>query len=223
LQPDLLTMASSLSKSTLEQLCLKVAAGPTPAGVAVAAISASLALSLFTMTLEVTARKKSSAGDRVGLRRTLRAAKRGSLRMLTYADLDVAAFDAYLESRRSRPRRAGKPCKRGRATDAALARAIQTPLQIARAAAAGLELCAQATPLVHSAVAADLAAAAAILGAVARAAARSAESNLRYLSPGNPIRKRVIAERRLVERRSGSLVERILEALARSQSTRRPG
>lgn len=206
-------MRSALSKSTLEQLCLKVAAGPTPAGVAVAAISASLALSLLAMTLEVTARRKSAARGRAGLHRMLRAAKRGSSRMLRYADLDVAAFDAYLESRR--PRHAGKRLKRGRAADAALTRAIQSPLKIARTAAAGLELCAQAMPLVHQAVAADLVAAAAILGAAARAAARSAESNLRYLPPGNPLRKRVIAERRLVERRTGVLLERILEAIAR--------
>lgn len=209
---------SALSKSTLEQLRLKVATGPTPAGVAVAAISASLALSLLTMTLEVTVRKKSSAGDRAVLPHVLRTAKRWSSRMLTYADLDVAAFDAYLESRR--PRSAAKPLKR--AKDAALARAIQTPLKITRAAAAGLELCAQVAPLVHPAVAADLAAAAAMLGAAARVAARSAESNLRYLPPGGAIRKRVITERRLVERRAGALVERILEALAHYQSTRRP-
>lgn len=211
-------MAPALSKSTLEQLRLKVAAGPTPAGVAVAAISASLAFSLLAMTLEVTARKKSSVRDRAGLRHMLRAAKRWSSRMLTYADLDVAAFDAYLESRRSRA--AANPHKRART--AALARAIQTPLKIARAAATGLEVCAQAAPQVHSAVAADLAAAAAMLGAAARVAARSAESNLRYLPPGGALRKRVIAERRLVERRAGVMVERILEALAHQQSTRRP-
>ncbi len=208
-------MASSPSKSTLEQLRLKVAAGPTPAGVAVSAISASLALSLLAMSLEVTARKKPSAGGTAELGRMLRAAKRESSRMLRYADLDVAAFDAYLESSRSRSRTAGKPLKRGRATDAALARAIQTPLKIARAAAAGLELCAQAAPRVHTAVAADLGAAAAILGAAARAAARSAESNLRYLPPGSRLHQRVITERRALERRAGALLERILETIAR--------
>ncbi|HTW89146.1 MAG TPA: cyclodeaminase/cyclohydrolase family protein [Candidatus Binataceae bacterium] len=203
-------MVATLSKLSLEQLRLKVATGPTPAGVAVAAISASLALSLVAMTVEVTARKKSSAsGDRAGLRNLLRTAKRSSSQMLTYADLDVAAFEAYLKSRRSRT--AAKLLKRAR--EAALARAIQTPLKIARAAAAGLELCAQAAPLVHSAVAADLAAAAAILEAAVRAAARSAESNLRYLPPGGAVCNRVIAERRLVERRAASRVGQILETL----------
>jgi methenyltetrahydrofolate cyclohydrolase len=209
---DFSGVARSLSKLTVEQLRLKVAAGPTPAGVAVAAISASLALSLLAMSLEVSARKRSSAGERARLGRMRTAAKRESARMLKYADLDVAAFDAYLASRRSL---AGNPVKaRGRGTDAALSRAIETPLKIARAAAAGLELCASAAPLVYTAVAADLGAAAAILGAAARVAARSAESNLRYLHPGSWSRQQVIAERRLVERRSGTLLERTLEAIA---------
>lgn len=206
-------MASSLANSTLEQLRLKVAAGPTPAGVAVAAVSASLALSLLAMTLKVSVGKKPSAGARVALGRMLRAAKRESSRMFRYADRDVEAFDAYLKSRRSSPPIVAKPLRRGGA-DVALARAIETPLKIARAAVAGLELCARAAPLVHRAVAADLGAGAAILGATARAAVRSAESNLRYLPPGNSIRKRVIVERRLLERRAGALLERILDMIA---------
>jgi formiminotetrahydrofolate cyclodeaminase len=202
-------MAASLSKSTVEQLRRKVAAGPTPAGVAVSAISASLALSLLAMSLEITARKKPPHG-RAELGRMRQAAKRASLRMLADAERDVAAFEAYLESRRRRPRVAGKASRRRRATNVALARAIEMPLKIGREATAGLELCAQAARLVDPAVAADLGAAAAILAAAARAAARSAESNLRYLPPKNPLRARVIAERRLVERRAVAMLERIL-------------
>jgi formiminotetrahydrofolate cyclodeaminase len=193
----------SIAKLTLDQLRLKVAAGPTPAGVAVAAVAASLALSLIAMSLEVSAGKKSATGSRVALGRMRRAAARESLRMLDYADRDVAAFNAYLKSRRRGARRGGP--------DAALARAIETPLKIARAAFAALELCAQAAPLVRRAVAADLGTGAAMLAAAARAAARSAESNLRYVAPGNPARKRVIAERRVLERRAGAMVQRILK------------
>ncbi|HUY20113.1 MAG TPA: cyclodeaminase/cyclohydrolase family protein [Candidatus Binataceae bacterium] len=195
----------SIAKSTLEQLRLKVAAGPTPAGVAVAAVAASLALSLLAMSLEVSAGKKSATGSRVALGRMRRAAARESLRMLDYADRDVAAFDAYLKSRR----RGARP----RAVNAALTRAIETPLKIARAAIGGLELCLEAAPLVHRAVAADLGTGAAMLAAAARAAARSAESNLRYVAPGNPARKRVLAERRLLERRAGAMLQRILKII----------
>ncbi|GEM_PF-4335942 len=194
-------MASSLWKLTLERFAEEVAAGPVPAGVAVSAIAARVALELFAMSLQVTAKRRDSAGKREKISELLEAAKIEASNMKKYADDDVAAYKRYLKHRKS-----------ARA-QAALRVAIEVPVKVAESALRGLELCAEASNLVSASVAPDLASAAAILGAAARASVRSAEANAANSSE-RELLKRLTTERRGLEADASSLIDKIFETAA---------
>ncbi len=194
-------MKQSIRKSTLESLCARISRGPTPAGVSVAAISASLALGLLIMTLEVTARRDDAARHRRRVAKLLKAARTASETMLDLADEDAAAFDAYLESRRLARRTRRERTKRERALASSLRRATRTPLKVARTAALGLGLCAEAAELVYRGVSADLDAALLTLGASARIALGSARANIARLDREGAYYLKAIAEAEQIERR----------------------
>jgi formiminotetrahydrofolate cyclodeaminase len=194
-------MASSLWKLTLERFADEVAAGPVPAGVAVSAVAARVALELLAMSLQVTTKRRDSAGKREKIGELLDAAKIEASNMRKHADDDVAAYKRYLKHRKSARARA------------ALRAAIEVPIKVAESALRGLELCAEASSLVSASVAPDLASAAAILGAAARAAARSAEANAAN-SSDRELLKRLTTERRGLEADASSLIDRIFESMA---------
>src|SRR5271165_3554116 len=117
-------MADSIWKSTLGQFRDQLAgSAPVPAGVSVAAVSASLGVSLLIKVLEITRRRKDFHGDPEKIEQLLISARAASRELDRYADEDVAAFAAYMASRRT-PNEA-----------AALRIAIETPLAAARSAA----------------------------------------------------------------------------------------
>jgi|GEM_PF-3766744 formiminotetrahydrofolate cyclodeaminase len=195
-------MKQPIRKSTLERLCARISRGPTPAGVSVAAISASLALGLLAMTLEVTAaRLGDAARDRRRVARLLRSARAASEAMLALADADAAAFDAYLESRRLPRRTRCERTKRERALASSLREATKVPLKVARTALLGLGLCAEAADLVHAGVAPDLDAALLTLGASARIALGSARANIARLKRDGSYYLKALAEAEQIERR----------------------
>jgi formiminotetrahydrofolate cyclodeaminase len=163
----------SIWNSTLETFCESVAsAEPTPAGVTAAAVSATLGVSLLLKVLAIVARRKSFAGDVERLSSLRQAAKNESVRLSQYADDDIAAYRAYLESRRLK------------IEDPAMALhgAIETPLRAAESTLSSLDLCADAAGLVHGAVLGDLATAAILLNGAIRAMLLSVEVNLQQLS-----------------------------------------
>ncbi len=194
-------MASSLWKLTLERFADDVAAGPTPAGVSVSAVAARFALELLAMSLQVTAKRRDSSGQREKISQLLDAAKLEASRMTKYADDDVAAYQGYLKDRKS-----------ARAKDA-LRAAIEVPMKVAESALRGLGLCAQAAGVVSAAVAPDLGSAAAIFGAAVRAAARSAEANAASSSEPE-LADRLATERRRLEVEAASLVDQVFETVA---------
>jgi formiminotetrahydrofolate cyclodeaminase len=122
---------------------------PSPAGVTAAAVSARLGLALLIKTLEITARR---AGDAETVRAWLTAARRYSELLAEAANDDIVAA----------PER----------------KRIEIPMNAARAAVAGLDLCAEAAGLVHGPLAADLGAAAALLCAAVRALVLCVDSNV---------------------------------------------
>jgi methenyltetrahydrofolate cyclohydrolase len=155
-----------------------VASGePTPAGVSVAAVSAALGASLLQKVLEIVAKRKSFAGDREKLSSLHEAARKEAERLTQYADEDIAAYHGYLEARRSKAT--------SKTTDAELARSLrnvmETPLNGARSALSGLNLCVDAAELVHGAVAADLATAAILLEGAVRSMLLCVVVNLQEL------------------------------------------
>ena len=143
-----------------------------PAGVSVAAVSATLGVSLLQKVLEIVAKRKSFAGDPGELSSVRQAAKNEAERLARCADEDIAAYRAYLAARR---------LKTGDAEASSLRAVIETPLQAARSALSGLDLCAAAAGMVKGAVAADLGTAAILLAGAVRALLLSVDVNLRQL------------------------------------------
>jgi formiminotetrahydrofolate cyclodeaminase len=164
-------MAESIWKSTLREFRGQLASrDPVPAGVSVAAVSASLGLSLFIKVLEISRARKDFQGDGGKIEALLAAARAESKKLEYYADEDIVAFAGYMTSRRT-PNEA-----------AALRRAIEIPLAAARSAASGLKLCADAAGMTPASIAPDLGTAALLLGSSIRGMLLSVESNALRLS-----------------------------------------
>jgi formiminotetrahydrofolate cyclodeaminase len=146
---------------------------PTPAGVSVAAVSGALGASLLQKVLEIVAKRKSFAVDLEKLSSLREAAKNKAEHLARYADEDIAAYRGYMVARRNKTR------------DDELARSLhgvmETPLNGARSALSGLNLCVDASEIVHGAVAADLATAAILLEGAVRSMLLCVEVNLQQL------------------------------------------
>jgi formiminotetrahydrofolate cyclodeaminase len=175
-------MKSTVSNSTVGSLRGHIAGAKDPivAGVAVSAVSAGLGMALLALTLKVASRRKDFAGDRTRLTRLLDAVNKESVKLVRYADQDIAAYQNYRDS-----------LKRKRGIAAALRRIIQTPLEAASSAARGLDLCAEAVSLVPLSVASDLGAAEALLAGAVRAILLTVDVNLLKLPAKSELRRGV--------------------------------
>ena len=170
-------MSRSIWSESLASFSDSVAATrPAPAGVAAAAVAAELGISLLIKALAI-----SSAQNEL-----LDAARRELAHLRCAADDDIGAVMEYM-----------------RARDAdALQLAIEAPMRAARAAVAGLELCAQAAGLVRATLAADLGAAQALLGGALRAILICIDANLHGREDEH---RDAVAERQAIEERARSL------------------
>ena len=177
-------MPEPIWNNTLEQFRDRVAGlEPAPAGVTAAAVSATFGFGLLTKVLAIASKRKDFAGDRELVRTLLDAAHAQSQIVSQLADEDIAAFDEYLSClRRKQP------------SGASIRKAIEVPLNVARAAASGLGLCHQAKDLIHAFVAPDLGTAAALLSAAARSTLLTVEFNLQQLPENDPYRIEVMGE-----------------------------
>jgi formiminotetrahydrofolate cyclodeaminase len=134
----------SIWKAPLESLYEGLAAAKTaPAGVTAAAVSARFGMALLIKALEITARRRDFAGDAAALRLWIDDARKEADALVEAANDDIVA-----EPQRKR---------------------IEIPMMAARAAAAGLDLCAEAAGVVRGALAADVGVAAMLLGSAVRA------------------------------------------------------
>jgi formiminotetrahydrofolate cyclodeaminase len=163
---------------------------PVPAGVSAAAVSATLGLGLLIKVLEIASKRKDFAGDRQLVDTLVHDARNKSQMLAHLADEDIVAFHQYLDCLR-----------RKESTGAAIRKAIEIPLKIARASASGLALCEQATGLVHAFVAPDLGTAEELLTAAVRSTLLSVNSNLQQLPEDEPYRVEVAAELTLLSQR----------------------
>jgi formiminotetrahydrofolate cyclodeaminase len=208
-------IANALSDLTLERFREAAASThPTPAGVAVAAVSASFAFGLLVKALAVSGRKDAQSLDPGKLEPLLSAAHAESRRMLQLATDDGAAFEAYLTATRMPRSTERERLERERALDAALQQAIDLPLAAARSAAAGLELCAAALAVTHRVVLADLATAATLLGGALRAYLFCAQSNVGQLAPERSALDERLASESEGHRQTLLRAEELLEHIA---------
>ena len=173
-------MSARVSAYTIEDFCREAASRhPTPAGVAVAAVSTGFALGLLAKVLLVGSHRKALAANVGKLESLAAAAQSASSRMLQLADDDVAAFESYLAANRLPSSTEPEREARRHAIDSALARAIEVPLAAAQEAAAGLRLCSDATALIPDELAADVGVTSALLDGARRGFLLCAESNVR--------------------------------------------
>lgn len=208
-------MSSPVWESTLEQFRSAAASSePIPAGVAVAATSASFALGLLTKVLKVTGRKKGFSGDLAKVEKLAESARAKSKHMMQLAEDDMAAFNDYMISARLPQGTDREREERKRAVDASVRKAIETPLAAARAAASGITLCADAVDSVHPIVAADLGAAASLLAGALRVFLLCADSNIRQLAPDPDAYRDVIPGRAEWETRAFSQADSVLRQAA---------
>jgi len=164
-------MSRSIWSESLASFSDSVAATrPAPAGVAAAAVTAELGMGLLIKAIAITG----GHGELVDAARSEAAHLRGA------ADEDIGAVMEYLHARDA----------------AALRQAIEAPLRAARAAVAGLELCATASSVVKPALTADLGAAQALLAGALRAILLCVEANLRGREEQHP---EAAAEHRAME------------------------
>jgi formiminotetrahydrofolate cyclodeaminase len=161
---------------------------PVPAGVSIAAVSASLALALLAKVLYITGRKKSFTGDREALQSLMGNVRSESEVLTRLADEDVEAFNQYMEC-----------VRQGLEVTEATRKTIEVPMNAARAVVRGLELCAAGVKMVHGLTAADLEIAAALLSGAVRAMVISVEANRREMDPGVEFSGEVAAECRALE------------------------
>ena len=136
----------------------------------VAAIAASFALSLFQKVLEITRHRKDFSGDPVRIQEWIAEAHELSEKLARSADEDVVAYREYMARRKS-PEEA-----------AALRRAIEVPLEAARAAAVGVRMCDDAAAMVPASITPDLGTARNLLIGAVRGMALSIESNVQHLN-----------------------------------------
>jgi len=208
-------MAAPISESSLEQFRAAAASGdPTPAGVAVSAVSASFALGLLAKVLKVSARHKKFAASAPKLESLSDAARVESKRMLQFAEEDVSAFNAYVASSRLPQAGDREREERQRAVNAAVRKTIEIPLAAARSAATGLELCSDASGLTHVAVIADLGAATSLLAGAMRIFLLCADSNLRQLALDPQPFRELFAARAEWEQRANRYAESALKHVA---------
>jgi len=177
-------MSDSIWAASLASFRDRVAsAEPVPAGVSAAAVSATFGFGLLIKILEIASKRKDFAGDRELVGSLVKEAGKTSESLANLADEDIAAFRDYLDClRRKQP------------TGPAIRKAIEVPLNIARAAESGLLLCTHARSLIHAFVAADLGAAVALLSGAVSASLGSVEFNLQQLPEDDPYRIEVTAE-----------------------------
>jgi formiminotetrahydrofolate cyclodeaminase len=127
------------------------AAKPSPAGVTAAAVNARFGMALLIKTLEITVRRRDFSGDAEAVRGWIATARRYSEILAEAATDDIV----------------GAPERKR----------IEIPMNAARAAAAGLDLCAEAAGVVLGALAADVGVAAVLLGSAVRAIVLCVDSN----------------------------------------------
>ena len=193
-------MEASIWSATLTEFHDSVGgAHPVPAGVAISAVSASLALALLSKVLRITGGRKDFAGDPQEIATLHEATRRQSAELTHLADEDVRAFNHYLECMHL-PEESGRES----AMAAAMREATKVPLDAARAAVLGLDLCAQSEgPCGQGMTASDLGMANALLSGAARAMLLSVESNLRELPADDPFFNEMTAELHALKKKLG--------------------
>jgi methenyltetrahydrofolate cyclohydrolase len=159
---------------SLESFLIRLASDqPAPGGGAAAALAGATAAALVTMACRVTARHAPS--DTV-IVTAIERADALHRRLLSLMDEDAAAYEEFIHSRRA----SGE--ENSAHEQAALQRATVVPVDVARASANVLELCASVVDRVRASTVGDLAVAAELSTAAIQGSMFTARINLRDIT-----------------------------------------
>lgn len=162
-----------VTPESLESFLGRLADGsPTPGGGAAVAMTAAAAAALVAMVTRVTLAR---AADGARLIEIARAADRCRVSALAVMDEDAKAYGAVVEALKATGGRVDS------AVVAALIRATTTPLDVARASRAALDLAADVAPVVRPATRSDLCVAITLAAAALAGSVRTARENLVHI------------------------------------------
>lgn len=182
-------LARDVAAGSIESFLARLAdASPTPAGGAAVALATATAAALVAMVARVALART----DEAPLRDIADAADRARRQALALVSEDAEAYAAVVAARRARD-------GRDAAFAAALTRATEAPLAVARTSGMLLDLAAALAPRARPATRSDLGVAVALAHASLHGAAQTARANLHDVADGGFV-ERVEAElARIVE------------------------
>jgi formiminotetrahydrofolate cyclodeaminase len=187
--------SSSLLQLRVQELADQLAsAAPVPGGGSAAALSGALAAALVGMVAELTLGRPEYErhADAVVKARDQAAALRDQL--LKLADLDAAAYDAVMQSRRMPKETDAEKAARASRLKAAMVDAAAIPLRTARVARDVLDLAVRIAPVGNRNAVSDAGVAALLASAAVRGAVLNVRINLPYLPANEPLRRDALKE-----------------------------
>jgi methenyltetrahydrofolate cyclohydrolase len=191
-------VSSGLWHLSAERLLERVSSrDPTPGGGAVAAVTASFAMGLVRMAIEVTITAPEGASAHPPqLADAQSRARQLQARFVEAADRDVAEFEAMIAGYRMPQGTDGERAERRRAIDDATVTATRGPLDLAEASVTGIALVDEIEPFIKPSIVSDAHAGRDLLRGAALAALRTADINLATLEERGHLDAPALRERR---------------------------
>jgi len=168
--------------------------------VAAAATAGSFALRVLRSVLEAEARKHNSGR----LSELIESLRNDAERLAALADEDGAVYAAYMRAQKAHSPR----------IQIALRRAVEIPMEAARLAAAGIDLCLETLDFLRGPMAADVGGAAVLLAGAVRAILCTVDTNLDAVED-QAFARDTRSERAGIEQRAIRESDKALAALAR--------
>jgi formiminotetrahydrofolate cyclodeaminase len=173
---------TSFAQHTIDEFLAALAAPtPAPGGGAAAAISGAIAAALVEMVAGLSLKKSADGSDAALQQRTAEQMATIRRELLTLADDDAQAYDAFIHAMRLPKGEEHERESRGRAMSAAAERAAAVPLQTLRAITSVAESARLLTNRSLVSAASDLDVALRFARAAGLSAAENVEANLPYI------------------------------------------
>ncbi len=182
---------------------------PAPGGGSASGLAGALSASLICMVCGLTAGKAGSAEGEASVRETLTSAGMLRERFARLMDEDASAFTAVIAAYRLPKGTEEEKTGRATAVQAALARAAEVPLECARHAVAGLELCQRLVAVANPHAISDVGVGALLAEAAARGALLNVDTNARLIRDEG-LAEKLRREAGVLRERSGALRDLVL-------------
>jgi formiminotetrahydrofolate cyclodeaminase len=195
--------ATDLRHLSLGELTQRLAShDPIPGGGSAAAIAGAMGAALVGMVAELTIGRPDAEAHVTELASLRDDAARYRDELLSLAQTDAAAYAAVVAARKLPKATDEEKATRRAALDEAMVAAADAPLQVARRAAATLELAARIAPIGNPNAASDAGVAAQLASAAVRGAILNVRINLPYLPAAAALRAAAPAELEALEARA---------------------